>query len=218
MFGTGPSWWYPERAAAFLKREGLPGNVFQDYGLGGYLTWRIGPEYPDFVDGRYIPFGNELFARADGCWLRSDRIPWNGSEQRTAGRSIRPFFPWLDTRVWDLLRCRISVRANRGSPSISTMSPIIFVRESPRKRRPHRQAGMRCESAPIAPPDRSIRRILSRQGRTFHLPDELRFDLFCLGARRGSRLHHWSQAEQIFPDDPNLHLVKAQMFAATNSH
>ena len=34
LFGTGPSWWYPERAAAFLKREGLPGNVFHDYGLG----------------------------------------------------------------------------------------------------------------------------------------------------------------------------------------
>ena len=43
LFGTGPSWWYPERAVAFLKREALPGNVFHDYGLGGYLTWRIGP-------------------------------------------------------------------------------------------------------------------------------------------------------------------------------
>ena len=57
LFGPGVSWWYPERATAFLLRERLPGNIFNDYNLGGYLTWRIGPAYPDYVDGRVIPFG-----------------------------------------------------------------------------------------------------------------------------------------------------------------
>ena len=57
LFGPGASWWYPERATAFLLRERLPRNIFNDYNQGGYLTWRIGPEYPDYVDGRVIPFG-----------------------------------------------------------------------------------------------------------------------------------------------------------------
>src|SRR5579859_5947155 len=60
LFGPGVSWWFPERASAFLLRERLTGNVFNDYNLGGYLTWRIGPEYPDYLDGRAVPFGGAL--------------------------------------------------------------------------------------------------------------------------------------------------------------
>lgn len=54
QFGVGESWWYPERAAAFIQREHLPGNVFQLYSLGGFTAWRLGPTYADFVDGRGV--------------------------------------------------------------------------------------------------------------------------------------------------------------------
>ena len=37
-FGPGVSWWYPERATAFLLRERLPGRILNGYNLGGYLT------------------------------------------------------------------------------------------------------------------------------------------------------------------------------------
>ena len=43
VFGPGASWWYPERAAAFLLRERLPRQLFNDYNLGGYLVWRLSP-------------------------------------------------------------------------------------------------------------------------------------------------------------------------------
>src|SRR5579862_799148 len=64
LFGTGLSWWFPERAVDFLQREKLPGNVFNGYSLGGYLTWRLFPDYRDYIDSRAIPFGSELFFRA----------------------------------------------------------------------------------------------------------------------------------------------------------
>lgn len=64
LFGTGLSWWFPERAVDFLLREKLPGNVFNGYSLGGYLTWRLFPDYRDYIDSRAIPFGAELFFRA----------------------------------------------------------------------------------------------------------------------------------------------------------
>jgi tetratricopeptide (TPR) repeat protein len=62
-FGSGISWWFPERAVEFIEREKLPGKVFSGYDMGGYLTWRL-PQYPDYVDGRAIPFGRDLFFRA----------------------------------------------------------------------------------------------------------------------------------------------------------
>ncbi len=62
-FGAGLSWWFPEGAAAFIEREDVPGRIFNSYDEGGYLAWRLGPKYPDYIDGRALPFGPKLFAR-----------------------------------------------------------------------------------------------------------------------------------------------------------
>ena len=62
-FGAGLSWWFPERAAAFIERENLPANIFNSFNEGGFFTWRLGMKYPDYVDGRNIPFGPELLDR-----------------------------------------------------------------------------------------------------------------------------------------------------------
>jgi tetratricopeptide (TPR) repeat protein len=56
-FGVGEASWFPERAASFIRREHLPGNIFQEYGLGGFAAWRLGPEYRDFIDGRFDHLG-----------------------------------------------------------------------------------------------------------------------------------------------------------------
>jgi tetratricopeptide (TPR) repeat protein len=62
-FGVGLSWWFPERAAAFIERENIPGQIFNSYPLGGYLIWRLGPKYRDYIDGRTIPFAPKLIER-----------------------------------------------------------------------------------------------------------------------------------------------------------
>ena len=53
-FGPGESWSFPERAAAFIEREQLPGNIFQPYNLGGFTALRLGPHYLDYIDGRGV--------------------------------------------------------------------------------------------------------------------------------------------------------------------
>src|SRR5271166_4251319 len=58
-FGPGLSWWFPEGATDFIERENLPTQVFNGYEEGGYLVWRLGPKYRDYIDGRAIPFGPE---------------------------------------------------------------------------------------------------------------------------------------------------------------
>ena len=61
-FGAGLSWWFPECAMAFIEREHLPPEVFNGYEAGGFLIWRLGSRYRDYIDGRAIPFGPELFS------------------------------------------------------------------------------------------------------------------------------------------------------------
>jgi hypothetical protein len=45
---------YPVEAADFLDKSGLHGRVFNDYGFGGYLLWRLSPEFKFFIDGRAL--------------------------------------------------------------------------------------------------------------------------------------------------------------------
>jgi cytochrome c-type biogenesis protein CcmH/NrfG len=60
-FGAGLSWWFPERAIAFIEREHLPPQILNTYEEGGFLLWRLGAEYRDYTDGRAIPFGPTMF-------------------------------------------------------------------------------------------------------------------------------------------------------------
>jgi tetratricopeptide (TPR) repeat protein len=60
-FGAGPGWQLPHHAVEFVRRENLPGEIYNTYNEGGYLLWTLGPERRDYLDGRAIPFGTELF-------------------------------------------------------------------------------------------------------------------------------------------------------------
>jgi tetratricopeptide (TPR) repeat protein len=81
-FGTGLSWWFPEGAAAFIERENLPGQIFNSYNDGGYFIWRLGAKYPDYIDGRTIPFGPKLIER-NTILMRSlpDSLAWQREAQ-----------------------------------------------------------------------------------------------------------------------------------------
>jgi len=45
---------FPERAATFIEKEKLPPNIYNPYEWGGYLIWRLYPDYKVFVDSRGI--------------------------------------------------------------------------------------------------------------------------------------------------------------------
>jgi hypothetical protein len=44
----------PERAADFLARVKIDGNMFNEFGFGGYLIWRLYPDKKVFIDGRAL--------------------------------------------------------------------------------------------------------------------------------------------------------------------
>ena len=57
-FGTGLSWWFPRRAAEFIERENLPGEIFNVYGVGGYVSWKLGPQRRVYIYGLETIFGH----------------------------------------------------------------------------------------------------------------------------------------------------------------
>lgn len=212
LFGTGPSWWYPERAMAFLEGEHLPRNIFHDYALGGYLTWRIGKEYPDFVDGRYIPFGKELFAEQKQLMsLEPDSADWQRAAQRWkintlifsvaryAGLGSFPLQEYCASKAWRLIY-------------LDDVS-AVFIRNATENAALTGKLGKRCVDAAITPP---------AAGSSFRARAE-RFNalmnaasIFYALARDTEAATALEQAEQLFPNNPNLHLVKAQFYSATN--
>jgi len=57
---------FPVAAVDYIRGDtrssagGLPETLFNDYGWGGYLIWRLYPDTPVFIDGRADPYGDEL--------------------------------------------------------------------------------------------------------------------------------------------------------------
>ena len=52
----------PVRAAQFLGRHHLEGNLFNTYRFGNYFMWRRYPMNPVFIDGRVDMYGDEILA------------------------------------------------------------------------------------------------------------------------------------------------------------
>jgi hypothetical protein len=46
--------WYPILLSRFLEKEKIPGPMYNFYTWGGYLIWRLYPQYEVFIDGRAI--------------------------------------------------------------------------------------------------------------------------------------------------------------------
>lgn len=54
---------FPVAAVNFLKQHQLPGRIFNAYSFGGYLIWRLYPQYRVFVDGRADVYGGAFLER-----------------------------------------------------------------------------------------------------------------------------------------------------------
>ena len=82
-FGTGLGWWFPEGAAEFVQAHNLPGEIFNSYNEGGFLSWKLGPERRVSIDGRDPLYGVQLIERNSRLLLSSPDSPlWQDEAQR----------------------------------------------------------------------------------------------------------------------------------------
>jgi len=54
---------YPRDAVNYIAVHHLPPNILNDYTFGGYMIWRLYPEYQVYVDGRADLYGDEFLAK-----------------------------------------------------------------------------------------------------------------------------------------------------------
>ena len=52
--------YFPKKEVEFIKRYHLPGPIFNDYLLGGYMMWTMYPEYKVWIDPRSGPYIKEV--------------------------------------------------------------------------------------------------------------------------------------------------------------
>ena len=215
LFGAGESWWFPENAADFLLKEHLPGNVFGDYNLGGYLTWRLGPEYPDYFDGRFIPFGSGLFFRHRALvGLPLDSPEWR---QEASERNIQTVI-FSAARFGGLgnFPLQADCESRDWSPVYLDGVAVVFVRNIPGNASLVHRLGIDCKKVPIAVP-RAFADPTSWRASAERFQSLMnRASIYYLLSRDAEAADDLSHAQAIFADDPNPHLLRGQLAQAHN--
>ena len=197
-FGAGASSWLPARASAFILREQLPGNIFEDYELGGYAAWSLGPKYPDFIDGRGVDpdlpieqfnlYGENPDSQT---WQReADRWNLNVVLVATAGlRGLENLDPYK------------FCQSTSWRPIYMDDVSMVFLRNTPANSAWIYRRQIDCSTQAINPP-------ASASPAALH---EFYFNsgaLFYLLHRDQDSMQALSHAEVLYPGDPNVHLLK----------
>lgn len=206
-FGVGPVWWYPQRAVDFIRGQRLPANIFNDYVSGGFLTWSL-PEYPDYIDGRSVPFGSELFFHQMELMRQS---PGSAAWRREAGsRNINtlvfsntrfpmigkiPVKEYCESRIW------IPVYLDEIS--------AVFVRNQPENRSWTDRLALDCQKVQFKPP------LAGSKADLYNFYANAASVLAALG-RPKEAFGAFRQAETIFAGDSFLHLMRGSLLQEQN--
>ena len=208
-FGAGASWWIPQRAFDFIAEQQLPGELFHDYDLGGYVAFRLGPQYRDYIDGRAIPFGQEHFFQT---YSLSNAPPesklWREEEKARGIHTIVvslarysgiDFFPQLrafcKSPTWRVVYLD-EVSAVFARPTVETAALLD-------------RASLDCASASFRPWQPEGRESSTATlARMFNFHANAAGVLYALG-RYDEAMREANDAQAIFPDNARVHLTRA---------
>jgi tetratricopeptide (TPR) repeat protein len=205
-FGSGLSWWFPERAAAFVERENLPGQIFNSYNEGGYLTWRLGPKYLDYIDGRAIPFGRELVQRNNKLMtMPPDSPEWQKeAEAYNINTVVTPLGRYNGLQLFPALRQFCTNSAWR--PVYLDEVAAVFVRVRPENEGLIARLQIQCSNAPLP-----AVRLPQQTTAAFNQWANAAAVLQALG-RNAEAFDATDRALAIFADSAFLHFLRGNLF------
>jgi tetratricopeptide (TPR) repeat protein len=197
-FGAGESSEFPERAADFILRERLPGNIYHPYNLGGFVAFRLGPTYQDFIDGRAV--SPDVFAEF-GEISRSavDSTEWHLEAARReinvvllpTGRSLR--------QLGDFCRGQLF------RPVYLDEVSVVLLRNTQQNRPWLDRLQIDCNSQQFKPPA-STSRVTSADFFANAGSTE-----FFLGRKDEARAA-LERSKSLTPEDPTVHLALAAVY------
>lgn len=202
QFGTGESWWYPERAAAFIQREHLPGNVLHDYNTGGFVAWRLGPNYGDFIDGRNV--SPAVWDEAEKFYATPpDSEDWEAEADR---RNINVLFFTL-ARFYGTASSNLPAicQSRLWRPVYMDEVSIVLLRNRPENRPWIDRYEVNCSTHQFVPPEHASRLELAN----FYANAGV---LLVYLGRQSEAEAALDRGEAMSPEDPSIHLVLAQLY------
>jgi tetratricopeptide (TPR) repeat protein len=203
-FGAGESSWFPDRAAAFIRREQLPGNIFEEYALGGYAAWSLGPQYPDFLDGRGDRLSPDLVVEQrklygegpDSQLWQSEADRWNLNVLLIATSGFRGLQK-MDPSAF--------CRSEQWRPVYMDDVSLVLLRNTPQNRPWIDRLQIDCRTQQLSPPPAASRPALYDFYRN---SGALFFEL----QRDQESEQSLRRASALYPQDPNVHLLLASLF------
>ncbi len=203
-FGPGLTWWFPARAADFIERENLPGQIFNTYNEGGYFTWKLGAQRRDYIDGRAIPFGSTVLQH-EGQLLGAplDSPKWQQEADRYDINTI--LFPLGNEIPFE--RIKDLCNSHDWRPVYLDEVSAVFVRRKPETEDLIKRLEVNCAAAPL-PRDR-----LPVSAATFNQWNNAASMLAALG-RNSEALSATNNALTIFPDSSSAHWLRGNIFYA----
>ncbi len=91
--------YFPRAAVEWIIENEPQGNLYNTYGWGGYLIWRLYPDYPVYIDGRADVYGDTFIF--DFLSIQRAEPDW---EKKLQDRSIRILLIEPDTTLAKMVR------------------------------------------------------------------------------------------------------------------
>jgi hypothetical protein len=215
LFGGGFSSYYPQRAADFIRREKLPGNIFNEYNLGGYLSFELGPQYLDYIDPRAIPFGALMAKQRDLMRQSPDSTAW---QEEADARGINTAVFSL-ARYWGLPNnaLRRFCASTAWKPVYLDDAAIVLVRNRPENQPWLSRFALDCQQVNFDSPP-ALASDSSSRGRAelFNYYANAGSILFKLG-RKSEAEAALDRAIQMFPQEPFVHQIRGQVYQASGN-
>jgi tetratricopeptide (TPR) repeat protein len=209
-FGAGLGWWFPQRAAGFIEQQDLPGEVFSSYNVGGYLSWRLGPQRRDTIDGRAIVFGVPAIQHNSKLLQSSPDSPlWQQEASRYGINTI--LLPLGRFDAIELVRLLEFCNSTSWLPVyLDEVSAVFVRRDAPGAVDLTQRFPLSCANAPLP-----SQRAPASGAEAFNQWSNAAAVLAALG-RNPEALTATDNALAVFPDSSFAHWLRGNLLAVMN--
>jgi len=90
---------FPKGAVEWIIKNTPEGRLFNSYNWGGYLIWRLYPEYPVYIDGRADVYGEEMLTKFVDTYTAK-----SGWEEKLKQEDVRFVLVEADSKLADALK------------------------------------------------------------------------------------------------------------------